>query len=748
MNWHIKLYILSIVFSFSATTALAAYAFRQRKVVGGLAFGGFCFLGAWGAFTELMSLISVIPESAVIWFNLRYIALAGFPVTWLIFTIEFTGKSQRLTIFRIILLYCMPVLTQILIWTNEFHKIWVKSSVGFFKISGFLIFDTSQRIPDVWFYVHSIYSYTCLILGVLLIIIMTYRLIHSYKKQALILALGTAILIVGSLIPTLRLIPGKTPNPVTLSLTLSSLLFAWAIFKYRFLDIAPIARSLLIDSMEDSMVVLDMNNRIVDINPAMKKLLKKAFDSKGSILPEKLIGRHAIEVFYHWTELVNRFKDETKTNTEFEIIFNGDKLFFDIKLSSFVSNKGDVTGRIMTLRDITHYKETEDEVNRLSQAIKQNPASIIITDLKGNIEYVNPKFTKLTGYTVKEVIGKNPRILKSGYSSDSVYKDLWMNITSGKEWRGEFQNIKKNGDTYWEFASISPIFSMGKITNYLAVKEDITERKIAEEKLQKSETALIESENKLRDRNLIMEKDLKIAQIAQKEIILKNKPEYDRLRIDFRYEPMEKVGGDYFSFHPGMNDSLGFFIGDVSGHGVASALFIALLKSTTDRMFREYGKEPSTFLTNLNKELLDYMASYFVTGIYGVFNPSANNKSISMKFSNGGHPLPIVIRKNGSVTFAGESGTIIGIMDNIEYTMKEEIFSSGDIVIFYTDGIPETIDEDGSMIGFDEEMLDLINRSHRTSLSKTLDTILEEVHRIRGTQPIQDDITILGFEVI
>ena len=143
---------------------------------------------------------------------------------------------------------------------------------------------------------------------------------------------------------------------------------------------------------------------------------------------------------------------------------------------------------LVTLSLVTERKHAQDKLRRLSHAVEQSPASIVITDTAGNIEYVNPKFTRLTGYTLETVLGKNPRILKSGEMTPAEYKRLWETITQGKEWHGEFHNKKKNGELYWEQASISPIFdSQGRIQNYLAVKEDITERKRAEEQLQESE---------------------------------------------------------------------------------------------------------------------------------------------------------------------------------------------------------------------------------------------------------------------
>jgi len=130
------------------------------------------------------------------------------------------------------------------------------------------------------------------------------------------------------------------------------------------------------------------------------------------------------------------------------------------------------------VRDITERKQMEEKLRQLSRAVEQSPASIVITDHAGNIEYVNPKFIQVTGYILAEVLGKNPRILKSGEMSPEGYGMLWQTITTGKEWRGEFHNKKKNGELYWESASISPIRDLaGRVTHYVAVKEDITARK-------------------------------------------------------------------------------------------------------------------------------------------------------------------------------------------------------------------------------------------------------------------------------
>ena len=136
--------------------------------------------------------------------------------------------------------------------------------------------------------------------------------------------------------------------------------------------------------------------------------------------------------------------------------------------------------------DITERKQIEEKLLTLSHIVEQSPVSVVVSDLKGDIEYVNPKFTDQTGYLLEEVLGENPRILKSGEMADEEYKTLWETITSGKIWQGEFHNKRKDGTLFWETASISPIVNeKGSITHFLALKEDVTQRKEAEDQLHK-----------------------------------------------------------------------------------------------------------------------------------------------------------------------------------------------------------------------------------------------------------------------
>lgn len=160
-------------------------------------------------------------------------------------------------------------------------------------------------------------------------------------------------------------------------------------------------------------------------------------------------------------------------------------------------------GVVGTLIDISIRRKMEEQLRKLSRAVEQSPNSIIVTDIKGTIEYANPMFAQMTGYSTTEAIGQNPRILGAGSAPKEYFRTLWNTILNGHEWRGEFRNRKKNGELFWEYALISPLKDKhGQVTHFVAVKEDITERKLADrrENLMSQVLSLLSLPNVHRDK--------------------------------------------------------------------------------------------------------------------------------------------------------------------------------------------------------------------------------------------------------
>lgn len=220
-------------------------------------------------------------------------------------------------------------------------------------------------------------------------------------------------------------------------------------------------------------------------------LLEGQKSSTGSMEPYAASDARIGNGDYYW-KVVSNVPSDILTQRSDELLIAFIKLY--IVLLVLIS-----IGTWFVARANVRHRKAEGKIRKLSLAVEQSPSTVVITDTEGRIEYVNPKFTQLTGYTFEEAMGQNPRILKSGRTDPGEYERLWDAITSGNEWRGEFCNRKKNGELYWEAASISPIKDLDNVTtHYLAVKEDITEHKKAEDALE-SYAGMLEESNRLKE---------------------------------------------------------------------------------------------------------------------------------------------------------------------------------------------------------------------------------------------------------
>ena len=355
------------------------------------------------------------------------------------------------------------------------EKKWIKAFALFHLLSHTLLASTNQwhgltwkdfipQANNVVLFVHgpamalTIFTgYSLSLIDMILFVIASFQGSNIIKRQARLLITAYLVQTFLNFAYNIDLFGMPGVDWTSIASAFTNIFVLWALSGQKLLDINPIARNKLINNLSDGMIALDLKNRIIDINRSAAEVLGNTEDA--------LLGKKLEEVF-------PRFRSELSEAPEKEVNFElniGDNRYYDALISPLREEwpKG-LVGRLIILRDITERKQNELRLLQLHKAVEQSPVSVVLTDINGNIEYVNPFFTKLTGYDLNEVLGKNPRMIQSGDTSPETYELMWQTIRSGKVWRGELLNKKKNGETYWEVEMISPVInSEGVIVNYI-----------------------------------------------------------------------------------------------------------------------------------------------------------------------------------------------------------------------------------------------------------------------------------------
>ena len=380
------------------------------------------------------------------------------------------------------------------------EKKWVKAIAMFHVLSHALMASTNQwhgllwkefipQADNVVLFVHGpafalpvITGYSFALIDMILFVIASFQGSNIIKRQARLLITAFLVQILLNVSYNLDLFDMPGVDWTSIASAFTNVFVLWALSGQKLLDINPIARNKLINNLSDGMIALDMKNRIIDINRAAAEILGSTENA--------VLGKKLEDVF---PRLTSELREAPEKEVKFELNID-DQHYYDALLSPLRDEwpKGQV-GRMIILRDITERKQTELRLLQLHKAVEQSPVSVLITNIQGNIEYVNPHFTKLTGYGLDEVIGKNPRLVQSGNTPLETYDEMWKTIRSGKVWRGEVWSKKKNGEPYCEVEVIAPVIdSDGIIVNYIAIKEDVTAEKESDAKLHEAYVRLEE----------------------------------------------------------------------------------------------------------------------------------------------------------------------------------------------------------------------------------------------------------------
>jgi PAS domain S-box-containing protein len=352
---------------------------------------------------------------------------------------------------------------------------------------------------------------------------------------------------------------------------------------------------------------------------------------------------------------------------------------------------------------------------QLVMAVEQTADSIMITDTRGIIEYVNPAFEAITGYSAAEVLGRRPSVLKSGKHDAEFYRDLWGKLASGERFRGTIINRKKSGELYWSDQTISPIRNaVGGTTHFVSVLKDMTASREKQE----------------RDFQLQLAREIQQRYYNTTASL----PGFDIAAAAY---PADETGGDYFDFLPQPDGSLYIIVADIAGHGLGSAFLMAETRATL-RAYATTTPDMSSLLSRLNRSLAGSLSgNRFVTMFLGRIDPQTR----SLEYASAGHETGYLLRYSGDIgAVLGSTVPPLGILPAQEFCSQVVPLEHGDTIVLLTDGITESMNADGGLFG-PEGALDFLRPQRHSTAAELVHGLYLAARAFAGGGSQADDIT-------
>jgi sigma-B regulation protein RsbU (phosphoserine phosphatase) len=382
-------------------------------------------------------------------------------------------------------------------------------------------------------------------------------------------------------------------------------------------------------------------------------------------------------------------------------------------------------------RPLDELARANEKLRVQSAAIDSAANGVIITDTRGIVKWVNPAFTRLTGYASGEIEGQSLNILNSGVQGPEFFRDMWARILGGELWQGELVNRRKDGTLYTEEMTITPVpDSEGKILNFVAIKHDITERKRLEQ--------VVRSANERMEGELNVAREIQMSMLPLKFPAF---PDCGDLDIYARLIPARQVGGDFYDFYFIDEENFCFVVGDVSGKGVPAALFMAVTKALIKAGSRQ-GNSTSGILTRINDEICRENENHmFITVFIAILNTTTGH----LVYSNAGHNPSFLLRVgNGGLQRLSElHGVVVGVFEGVEYKETVLQLNRGDSVFAYTDGVTEATNRMNGM--FTEERLrKFLQGAEFAGPRELVEQAVDAVIEFEDGAEQADDITVLA----
>lgn len=355
------LYLVSPILSAGLFIAIAVYAWRHRDMHSAASFAWLMTYGSIWAGGFALQVLSPNETVARLIDKVYFTGIVLLPVAWVFFALFYTDSWRWPRRRVMLLLVVIPFISLVLNWTDSLYPLFVKELT--FRRQGFLLIP--HRVNGAWFYVHAIYNYVLIAAGMFLLVRQAVQTFAIYRMQALALIVGAITPIIPNVLVTFQWVE----IPITYAaFAVSGLVFALALFRYRLLDLVPVARERLIDNMSAGMLLLDAQDRVLDFNPAMQTLLD---------LPNaRVIGKQVTALLQNHARLLQYLQSGQEMQTEITVTKNGDVRYYDLRISVMRDHLDQVTGRLIILHDITKRKKSEAALQQYTVELEESNAEL------------------------------------------------------------------------------------------------------------------------------------------------------------------------------------------------------------------------------------------------------------------------------------------------------------------------------------------------------------------------------------
>jgi len=481
----------------------------------------------------------------------------------------------------------------------------------------------------------------------------------------------------------------------------------------------------MLDSLPDGIILADTSGKIIFANRTARRMaggdragvpLSEWSRTYGFLLPGSEEPFPAEQL-----PLARAIRGEEVRDVEVFVRNPGkpEGAWVSVNGAPILDEDSSLLGGVVVFREITRQKMAEALSRRLASAVEQTADTVMITDRTGRIEYVNPAFERTTGYSIAEVLGRTPKVLKSGVQGPEYYRALWNTILGGETFHGTAINRKKDGNLYYAEQSITPMTNgEGQISHFVSVLKDMTDRRMLQEQ----------------------EVEMQVASRVQRMLFPDGPPRREGYDIAGAVFSAQATCGDYYDFVPMRSESLGVVVADVCGHGIGPALVMMETRAWVHSLSRTC-TDPAVILEELNEVLYDDLDDRsFVTMIF----VHLDHRNGRLTYANAGHPEGYIVSESGEVRRTLEAtGVPLGMFQNQRYTLCDDlVLGQGELLVLVTDGILESESADRTFFG-SERLLEVVCRNRRRPAREMVNLVQSATREFAHGKPQIDDNSIV-----